>query len=74
MVWDPATTTNLTNEQWVQVRELTDRNAAKIRFGLDLYIEKPGEKDRLHRQAYFRGLFGFQHDEKTPKGFVELKI
>jgi hypothetical protein len=74
MMWDPTTSVNLTNQQWVEVRELTDRNLAKIRFGLDLYMEKPDEKDRLHRQAYFRGLFGFQHDEKTPKGFVELKI
>lgn len=74
IMWDPAATVDLTAQQWIDVRELTDRNTAKVRYGLDFYMEMPDEKTRLHRQAYFRGLFGFQHDEKTPKGFVELKI
>lgn len=74
IMWDPSESTPLTTEQWTEVRKLTNRNAVKIQFGLDLYMEKPTAKERLHRQAYFRGLFGFQHDEKTAKGFVELKL
>lgn len=74
IMWDPSTSETLTPEQWTEVRKLTDRNAVKIQFGLDFYIETPAPEQRLHRQAYFRGMFGFQHDEKTPKGFVELKL
>ncbi|MYM28967.1 hypothetical protein GTP58_11615 [Duganella sp. CY15W] len=74
IMWDPETSVSLTSAQWNEVRKLTDRNVARVQFGLDLYMEKPAPEKRLHRQAYFRGLFGFQHDEKTPKGFVELKI
>jgi hypothetical protein len=74
IMWDPTTTAELTSQQWREVRELTDRNVVKARFGVDLYMEKPTGHGRLHRQAYFRGLFGFQHDEKTPKGFVELQL
>ena len=74
IMWNPTTTVELTSEQWIEVRELTDRNLARARFNIDLYMEIPAEHKRLHRQAYFRGLFGFQHDERTPKGFVELKL
>lgn len=74
IMWNPTTSIELTSEQWSEVHELTDRDVAKARFGIDFYLEKPNADERLHRQAYFRGLFGFQHDEKTPKGFVELKL
>jgi hypothetical protein len=74
IMWDPTESIPLTDQQWVEVRRLTNRNAVKVQYGLDFYIENPSSEERLHRQAYFRGLFGFQHDEKTPKGFVELKL
>lgn len=74
ILWNPTTTIELTSQQWAEVRELTDRDIAKNRFSIDFYMENPDAQQRLHRRAYFRGLFGFQHDEKTPKGFVELKL
>jgi hypothetical protein len=74
IMWNPVATIELTSRQWDQVRELTDRRIARDRFGIDFYLENPDAYKRLHRQAYFRGMFGFQHDEKTPKGFVELKL
>jgi len=74
IMWNPTTAIELTSQQWAEVRELTDRDMAKDRFSIDFYMENPDAHGRLLRQAYFRGLFGFQHDEKTPKGFVELKL
>ena len=74
IMWNPNATGNLTDEQKLEVRELTDRDTVRRRFKLDFYMEAPNFRDTLHRQAYFKGLFGFQHDGKTPKGFVELTI
>lgn len=74
IMWNPTAGVELTDQQWVEVRELTDRKTVKVRFGIDFYMETPSESERLGRHAYFRGLFGYQHDEKTPKGFVELKL
>ncbi|MFA9218774.1 MAG: hypothetical protein ACEQSK_16950 [Sphingomonadaceae bacterium] len=73
-MWCPNTSVTLTAQQWDEVRALTDRTTARIRFGLDLYMEVPTEQQRLHRQAYWRGLLGYQHDGKPPKGFAELII
>lgn len=74
ILWHPSTSVDLTDDQWLEVRELTDRDTVKLRFGLDFYMEDPHPARSLHRHAYFKGLFGFQHDGKTPKGFVELTI
>jgi len=49
---------------------LLDRDVAKQRYRLDSYLE--GHTDRDHR-AYWRGLFGFAHDETTPKGIVVIE-
>lgn len=74
IMWNPSTSVDLTDDQWLEVRELTDRDTVQLRFDLDFYMEDPSPSQSLHRQAYFKGLFGFQHDGKTPKGFVELTI
>lgn len=74
IMWNPSTSVDLTDDQWLELRELTDRDTVQLRFDLDFYMEDPNPSQSLHRQAYFKGLFGFQHDGKTPKGFVELTI
>ena len=74
IMWNPSAGTDLTNDQKLEVRALTDRAKVSRRFHVDLYMEAPSANESLHRQAYFKGLFGFQHDGKTPKGFVELRI
>lgn len=50
---------------------LFDRAVAMERFGIDLYIEFFGQ---FHRAAYWRGVFGFCHDEITPKGIAALQF
>jgi len=74
IMWNPNAGMDLTVDQKLEVRALTDRNKVSKRFHVDLYMEAPSASESLHRQAYFKGLFGFQHDGKTPKGFVELRI
>ncbi|SEO45299.1 hypothetical protein SAMN05428959_10896 [Duganella sp. CF517] len=74
IMWNPSAGIDLTDEQKLNVRALTDRNTVGRRFHVDFYMEAPCPGEMLHRQAYFKGLFGFQHDGKTPKGFVELTI
>lgn len=74
IMWNPSISSELTEDQRLEVRELTDRGTVRRRFQVDFYMEAPLPSETLHRQAYFKGLFGFQHDGKTPKGFVELTI
>ena len=74
VMWNPSVVIDLTDVQTREVLALTDRNTVGRRFHVDFYMEAPSAGEAMHRQAYFKGLFGFQHDGKTPKGFVELAI
>jgi hypothetical protein len=74
IMWNPSAGKSLTDDQKLEVRALTDRSTVARRFHVDFYMEAPSPGETLHRQAYFKGLFGFQYDGKTPKGFVELRI
>lgn len=57
-----------------ELSKLFDHTEARALFDLDLYVENPLPKDLIHRQAYWSGFFGFQHDRSKAKGFVELSI
>lgn len=59
----------LNTEAQEALYSLLDRPVAMERFGLDLYVELFGD---FHRAAYWRGVFGFCHDETTPKGIAVL--
>lgn len=74
VMWNPSIAIDPTDAQKKEVLALTDRNTVRRCFHVDFYMEAPNASEALHRQAYFKGLFGFQHDGKTPKGFVELTI
>lgn len=70
--WSPAANPTAANQQ--RVRRLLDKPTAKALFGLDLYIETPNQVQLVHRQAYWRGFFGFCHDTVTAKGLAEVGI
>jgi len=70
--WGPAARQSPADMQ--QVTQLLDGPTAKNLFGLDLYLEMPEADELLHRQAYWRGLFGFCHDRVTAKGLAEVRI
>ncbi len=76
ILWNPDWThaPNLTSEVRQQLERLLDKTSAKRGFGLDLYIEKPAESELIHRQAYWRGFFGYCHDQVTAKGLAEVGI
>lgn len=74
VLWNPAFVSESSEEGKIEVRSMIDRAAARATFGVDLYIETPLPDKQMEREAYWRGLFGFQHDGKSAKGFVELKI
>lgn len=74
VMWDPHFVADVSNDEKVQIRMLTGRATARRLYGLDLYMEAPLPSERLHRQAYWRGLFGFQHSGTGAKGFVELAL
>lgn len=48
-----------------------DRNTAKARYSCDVYYI---EDDHRDKKAYWRGLFGFCHDQKTPKGLAVVRV
>jgi len=44
---------------------------AKALYNCHAFLASPNDKDFL---AYWRGLFGFCHDEKTPKGMIVITL
>lgn len=48
-----------------------ERHAAKSLYGCDAYWVDPGN---VGRRGYWRDLFGFCHDDITPKGVIELPL
>jgi hypothetical protein len=74
VIWTPRFTVQPTNENYQRVSMLFDKAAAKINFNIDLYVEDPIPDGLLHREAYWKGFFGYCHDRVTAKGFVELII
>lgn len=74
VVWSPMTNLALTPAMEIELNQLFGHDNARIHYGLDLYVDHPAPDQMLHREAYWRGLFGFQHDRRTAKGFVELKL
>lgn len=70
VLWHPAfdcPVSEVSEERKIEVRSMIDHAAAKAVFGIDLYIETPLPADKMAREAYWRGLFGFQHDEEAPR-------
>lgn len=68
--WNPSFVAPISEEGKIEVRSMTDRASARAMFGVDLYIETPLPEQKMAREAYWRGMFGFQHDGKSAKGFV----
>lgn len=76
VLWSPnwLSPANVTPHSEQQVRRLLDKPTVKGLFDLDLYIEVPDQLQLIHRQAYWRGFFGFCHDRVTAKGLAEVNI
>lgn len=68
---DDATLVALDSETIALLDDLLDRHTARERYGIDLYMERSGD---FHRAAYWRGVFGFCHDDITPKGIAVLQF
>ena len=74
MMWVPSSAMALSAAQQSEIEKLVDRLTLKTQFGIDFYLESPSSDEKFHREAYWKGVFGFQHDGKSAKGFVELSI
>jgi hypothetical protein len=74
MMWNPTFLGSVSKSDEGLVKGLVDRATARSLYGLDLYMETPKPLETLHRQAYWRGMFGFQHSGVDAKGFVELAL
>lgn len=74
VMWRPSFTVQLSDLEKQEVLPLIERVGVGARFGIDFYMESPTPSQKMGREAYWRGLFGFQHDGKRAKGFVELCI
>ncbi|WP_093387981.1 DUF6932 family protein [Rugamonas rubra] len=74
IMWSPTFAAPLSDDESRKVALLIDRPTLAAQYGIDLYIESPTPETALTRASYWRGLFGFQHDGRTAKGIVELRI
>lgn len=74
VLWHPTFSAPASDAGKIEVQNMTDHTAARVIFGMDLYVETPTAVAMLTRQAYWRGLFGFQRDGRHAKGFVELNL
>lgn len=76
VLWYPqwSSSVNATPTSQQQVQRLLSKPSARGLFGLDLYVEAPDQLQLVHRQAYWRGFFGFCHDRVTAKGLAEVGI
>jgi len=75
VLWSPSwiDTANDTSANRATLSRLFDHSSAKTLYGLDLYVEYPAA-DLLHREAYWKGFFGYCHDRVTAKGFAEVNV
>jgi hypothetical protein len=63
-----------TEAELAALRQLLDHDYAKANYNLDFYLDYPPPEKLMHSEAYWKGLFGFQHDRVSAKGFVELTL
>lgn len=71
VVMDPAQVDRLSPEKAAALEALADTNTVKTRFGLHVFFVAGNSRDGL---AYWRGLFGYQRDGRTPKGMALIKV
>jgi hypothetical protein len=74
VMWNPISKVALDPSAQSVVAALLDKANERAIFGLDLYIESPTPGQQVHREAYWKGFFGFCHDQVTAKGFVEVAL
>lgn len=74
ILWSPNMSAPLSHSQQQQLGSLLDKAACRATFGLDVYCESPPPDHLLHREAYWKGMFGFGHDGRTAKGIAEVVI
>jgi hypothetical protein len=54
-----------------RIHQLFAMLGAKAIYNCHAFLVDPSDK---HNLAYWRGLFGFCHDEKTPKGLIVIAL
>ncbi len=74
VLWNPMSSRSLGAAAQKDVHDLIDPAVARMLYGLDLYVESPTAADLIHRKAYWKGFFGYCHDEVTAKGFAEVPL
>lgn len=72
--WFPSYDRVLTAADKRALGRLLDRACCRVAYDIDLYLEAPSSEEKLHREAYWKGLFGFCHDGRTAKGIAEVVI
>jgi hypothetical protein len=76
VIWRPhwIDLANDTPTNRAALSRLFDHSSAKTLYGLDLYLETPTVDQLVHREAYWKGFFGYCHDRTTAKGFAEVNV
>jgi len=63
-----------TPEVQLEIASLFDKPLVKARFGLDVFVVKPGQLQEIELTSYWRGWFGFCRDGVTAKGIAEIAL
>lgn len=74
ILWFPCPSRTLTTADQMALKGLLDKACCRATFDIDLYLEAPQADEKLHREAYWKGLFGFCHDGRTAKGVAEVVV
>lgn len=74
ILWSPAQTRLLSDAEQRMVASLLHKPTCRATYDLDVYCEAPEDSAAMHRQAYWKGMFGFCHDGRTAKGIAEVVI
>lgn len=76
VMWQPcwSAPANDTVANRNSLARLFDHASAKTLYGLDFYLETPPLDQLVHREAYWKGFFGYCHDRVTAKGFAEVHV
>lgn len=76
VLWSPKllASHSITSAMQSNVQYLLDHSTAKAIYDLDLYIEFPADDEVVHKEAYWKGFFGYCHDRVTAKGFAMVQL
>jgi len=74
VLWDVQMPPPPSPADYSKIQALFHKATVRALFNVDCYFERPPPVQLIHREAYWKGFFGYCHDGVTAKGFAEVQI